>query len=394
MPALRGHVARGMRPLVDGFPVVKPGGKAAIVHAPDLGQQAGLQLREPLAPARAPPLPAEKIERAPVRRHHGRHVLGAAQPALDFQAIHARAHQLLDQRERAKIFRAEHVVAPDRPLLIGIVAADGVLAPAGLRARATVGRFARAVLREKTASAHRHAHRAVGKHLDLHRLGGATAQPGPQLALDAADIGQRTLARQHEAPQPERVQRHDGRRVAHRHLRGGVDLQPQLARHRDHGPVGGDHTIDPGLVRGGQQRAHPAQLRLVDERVGRQVGAHTARMAPLDDLGQLAHGKVFGPGAHVKPGHAEIDGIGPRIQRRGEVEPVTGRREQFGECLLHESAGHSDDREPRNKKQPSQPTAGAGKAPREHQRLTPPFSARPYSVPIQGRKRILNSRLC
>ena len=102
-------------------------------------------------------------------------------------------------------------------------------------------------------------------------------------------------------------------------LGGEVDLQADLPAVAHHGHVGGNDGRDTRLARRIEYLAHRGEVVVVDDRVDREVGLDLVLGADGDDLPQVANVEVIGRmGPHVEPAHAEIDGVGTRLDGRGE----------------------------------------------------------------------------
>ena len=165
-----------------------------------------------------------------------------------------------------------------------------------------------------------HAERAMAEHLDADGLArrtedGLRAMDG---LVDMAHLVHIELARQYGNVGKLRVEA-QGLDVGDVELGGEVDLQADLPAVAHHGHVGGNDGRDARLARRIEYLAHRGEIVVVDDRVDREVGLDPVLGADGDDLPQVANVEVIGRmGPHVEPAHAEIDGVGTRLDGRGE----------------------------------------------------------------------------
>ena len=136
--------------------------------------------------------------------------------------------------------------------------------------------------------------------------------------VDVAHLVHIELARQYGDVGKLRIEA-QGLDVGDVELGGEVDLQADLPAVAHHGHVGGNDGRDARLARRIEYLAHGGEVVVVDDRVDGEVGLDSVLGADGDDLPQVANVEVIGRmGPHVEPAHAEIDGVGTRLDGRGE----------------------------------------------------------------------------
>lgn len=199
--------------------------------------------------------------------------------------------------------------------------------PAGLGAFTAVGAALAEGLAGEALPRIGHAQGAVHEHLQRH-----VQLTLPQLALQAAQVGEGQLAGEHHPRTPQRCSLRDTGRAGDRHLGGSMDrqLRRQDAGQARQADVLNDQRINPCRRRRLHQRCGILQLIAEHQHVDGKEALDPALVQPVHHVRQLADLKVGRTHAGIERLHAEIDSIGTIGHRGPQGLPVAGRRQQFG----------------------------------------------------------------
>ncbi|OGQ11151.1 MAG: hypothetical protein A2138_26285 [Deltaproteobacteria bacterium RBG_16_71_12] len=160
------------------------------------------------------------------------------------------------------------------------------------------------------------------EHLELDVGGGA----------DGRQLGERQLARHHDARGTEARGQRDRRRVGAGHLRRGV--QRQLGSHgpcqAHHPQILHDDRVDAGGGRGADGALDLAELVIEHQRVERQVALDAGLVQHAEHARQLTEREVGGARARVEGLHAEVHRVGPGSHRGVQTLLVAGGGEHLG----------------------------------------------------------------
>ena len=250
------------------------------------------------------------------------HVLGRLQAALDLERGNTGIEQLGQQRVGGQILRTEQVFDARIQVHVFPVADHFVRQPASLRALASVRASAAQRFTGQALARVGHAQSAVDEHLQR--------QTG--MRPDLADLVDRQLAGQHHALHAQLLGHPDALRAGQRHLRAGVDLQI-----RTDSP---DQSNQPQILHqnGIQPRLGDRPHRLLDHRqfvgksqdVQRHIAPQTAAVQQPNHFRQLFEREVRRAVAGIQADlEAEINRVGPVLDRRAHGVHVPGRGEQF-----------------------------------------------------------------
>ena len=159
----------------------------------------------------------------------------------------------------------------------------------------------------------------MGEHLDLDQLAARTAyvvRDDP--VADPGHLFERQFACENHRVGPLCIELH-GLRVGDVALRRDVHLDARPAGIEDDGHVRGDDGIDALALRPVDHLVGRGDLVFVDDRIDRQVGAHTGGMCRRYDARQVVEREVGGRcRPHVEFPDPEVDGVGAGLDGCGE----------------------------------------------------------------------------
>ena len=109
-----------------------------------------------------------------------------------------------------------------------------------------------------------------------------------------------------------------------------VDLLPYLPTVLQHSHVAGNDCRDAGLMGREANLTHQGQILLIHDCVDCQIALNASLTALIGDMPEIIAGEVgcrMGP--HIETLDAEVDGVGPSLEGRGQAFPRADRRHDF-----------------------------------------------------------------
>ena len=243
----------------------------------------------------------QPVPRCPAAGGTHRRVLRRAQPPFDFYAGHPRVHQLAQMGQVIHVFQTQMAGAAR---LAGAQPRRGIK---GQTAGPGAGTPVAAAPSQKGAhhalAAHRHAQRAVDKHLALHGGGGA----------HGADLFQRQFPGQNDPVIPQRCQLPRALRRVDAHLGGAVQRQrgSDFFHKLRGGKVIHNDRVRPRRRHGPHRLRQLGQLGVVYQRVQGDMHPHIPGVAEPHRLRQFLRREISRRSPGVEPGQAQIHRVRP-----------------------------------------------------------------------------------
>ena len=268
------------------------------------------------------------VEGAAVGRRHAGDVVESLGAALDFEAVHAR---VADEVEEG---RGTHIVGVEDVAAVLVLAdlielaragllAEIVLPAAGLGALAAVCVAACHVVGEQAAARDAHAHGAVNESLDFQLRRG--------LVAEGSDVLQGHLPGQHHPLRAHVVGGAGSGPVGNAGLGGHMDVdvgRERLAgvQHAEVGHDEGVHTGSGSVLDGLRQTV---SLLVGGQGVHGQVDLAAPGVGIDDALAQLLRGEVGGCRAHPELGQRAVDGVRAVVDGIPQALEVACRGQKF-----------------------------------------------------------------
>ena len=275
-------------------------------------------------------LPAcgDVVDHVAVRPGDNGGVVGGFRPSLDFDAVHADTHEVVQMVDHAHVPGVHDIgsllILKDGEVFAGpLFFHQIILIAAGLCAGTAVGIPACHIVGKQTAAGIGHAHSPVGEDLQFQAL--------RRFRPDRGDLLQGELPGQHHAFGSQLMPGRGGGVICHADLGGDVELamwgvllgQPEGAQVRH------DQRVHAAGVQQFQMGGQPLQLAAPGHGVHGHVGSDAEIVGQPDGDRQLLRGKIPREGAHAEARSGQIDRIGPVTDRHIQLFHIPCRGEQF-----------------------------------------------------------------
>ena len=290
-----------------------------------LATQVGLRLS--IEPVGVVLLQAQLVEAHAVGLGDGGHIGRVLEPAFDFEARHAGLVELGQQLPRGQILGGEQI-APVVEIARLTIHHQLIGQPAGLGTFAAVGTALPQGFAGEALPGIGHAQGPMHKHLQGHG-----EPPLVELPLEALQIPQAKLPRQHHPHGPQFGRHRHAGGAGDRHLGGAMHRQArcQLGRQHRQADVLHDQRIDAGGGRRQQQLGRIREFMGEHQHVHREEALDATAVQPGHHLRQVVEAEVLRPQARIEAIHAEIHGIGPVGHGSPQGSPAARRGQQLGQ---------------------------------------------------------------
>ena len=236
-------------------------------------------------------------------------VVAGLGPALDFQTVHTRVHQIVQMVDHAHVpgvhdIGALFILKHGEVLAGALFLHQRVLIAAGLGALAPVGVPACHIVGQQAPPGIGHTHGPVAEGLDLQLLRG--------LCPDGADLLQTQLPGQHHTGSAQIVPGGGGGVVGDGLLGADVTLAAGgvLSHQREGAQIRHDQRVHPGVIQPLQMGGQLLHLAAAGHGVDGDVHLHTVIVGVAHGTGQLLIGKVPGKGPHAERGARKVHRVG------------------------------------------------------------------------------------